>query len=534
MRRSALVTCLLLLGMLVSSSTRAGDARTSAAIWQSLNGEADLVALYAQDDAAPLWLDPQGALLLPGMDALRLLAFAADEGLDTADYDVDGLRALAQASATTHEPEAIAHADVALSRALLRYLRDLHIGRVDPRAAGFVLDLPRHGHDFAHLLHDATDRRQIVDTARVWSPRGPQYPALRGALGRYRALAATEAPVSLPFTKSVHPGERYPALVPLVARLRWLGDVDDAAPEPAGEVYDGAVVEAVRRFQRRHGLTVDGVLGTHTLAALEVPMARRVRQLELAMERLRWLPHEAESRLVLVNIPMFRLFAWDSIPPAGAPSFSTGVIVGRALRTRTPVFAADLVEILYRPFWNVPTSILRTEVLPRLATDPGYLQREQMELVAGQGDQSPVVPPTPENLAQLRTGSVRLRQRPGPKNSLGLIKFSFPNEHDVYMHGTPAPALFARSRRDFSHGCVRVADPLGLAEWVLRGQPEWDREHIASAMQADVSSRVIVRVPVRVMLLYSTAAVLLESGAVAFADDIYGLDVRLDRALRER
>ena len=136
------------------------------------------------------------------------------------------------------------------------------------------------------------------------------------------------------------------------------------------------------------------------------------------------------------------------------------------------MIAADLVEVIYRPFWNVPASILRTEILPRLATDPGYLQREQLELVAGQGDQSPVVPPTPENLAQLRTGSVWLRQRPGPKNSLGLIKFSFPNEHDVYMHDTPAPALFARSRRDFSHGCVRGAGPLGLAEWVLRGQPE--------------------------------------------------------------
>ncbi|MEQ1729592.1 MAG: L,D-transpeptidase family protein, partial [Vicinamibacterales bacterium] len=193
-----------------------------------------------------------------------------------------------------------------------------------------------------------------------------------------------------------------------------------------------------------------------------------------------------------------------------------------------------LAEIIYRPFWNVPTSILGEEILPRLAIDPGYLQREQMELVAGQGDQSPVVAPTPENLARLRTGSVRLRQRPGPANSLGLIKFSFPNENDVYMHGTPAQALFALSRRDFSHGCVRVEDPIGLAEWVLREQSGWDRERIASAMQADVSSRVAIRVPVRVMLLYSTAAVLLDSGDVAFADDIYGHDGRLDQALRGR
>ena len=534
MPRSALVMCLALVGVLVPRDAVSGDGRTSDAVRRSCGNDADLLALYAPGDAAPLWLDPQGALLLPGSDAMRVLSSAADEGLEPDDYGVETLRTLLQASASTPEPEAMARADVALSRSVLRYLRDLHLGRVDPRSVGFVLDVPRDGHDFPQLLRDAIERRQIVDTARLWTPRGPQYPALRLALARYRVLAAGDTAVSLPFTKAVHPGERYSAVAAIVARLRWLSDADADVQAPAGDVYEGAVTDAVRRFQRRHGLTADGVLGKQTIAALEVPMANRVRQLELAMERLRWLPHEAESRLVLVNIPMFRLFVWDTIPPAGAPDFSTGVIVGPALRTPTPVFAANLAEIIFRPFWNVPTSILRKEILPRLARDPGYLQREQLELVAGQGDRSPVVAPTPENLARLRTGSVRLRQRPGPANSLGLIKFSFPNENDVYMHGTPAQALFARSRRDFSHGCVRVEDPLGLAEWVLRDQPAWDREHIASAMQADVSSRVAVRTPVRVMLLYSTAAVLLDSGDVAFADDIYGDDARLDRALLAR
>ncbi len=534
MRRSGLVMCSALIGVLLARAVAASDARTNDAIRRNCAGEAALVALYAPADAEPLWLDVQGTLMLPGLDALRLLASAADEGLEPGDYGVDGLRALVQASAASPGPEAIASADVGLSRAMLQYLRDLHMGRVDPRSVGFVLDVPRDGHDFSQLLRDAVERRQVVDTARMWAPRGPQYPALRVALARYRGLAAAEARVLLPITTAVHPGERYPALATVFGRLRWLGDADAEAQEPAGEVYEEAIVEAVRHFQRRHGLTADGVLGKQTIVALEAPMVGRVRQIELAMERLRWLPHEAESRLVLVNIPMFRLFAWDTIPPAGAPAFSTGVIVGRALRTRTPVFAANLAEIIYRPFWNVPTSILRKEILPKLATDPGYLQREQMELVAGQGDRSPVVAPTPENLARLRTGTVRLRQRPGPANSLGLIKFSFPNENDVYMHGTPAQALFARSRRDFSHGCVRVEDPQGLAEWVLRDQAGWDREHIASAMQADVSSRVAVRAPVRVMLLYSTAAVLLDSGEVAFADDIYGHDQRLDRALRAR
>lgn len=533
MRRPAVVTSLVLAGLLTALPGPAVDLRASDAIRQACAGNADLVALYAPDEA-PIWLDAQGALLPQGLDALRVLAAAADEGLNRSDYDVDRVRALAQAATTSSTADAIAQADVALSRAMLRYLRELHMGRVDPGAVGFVLEVPRDGHDFPHLLREAVVRRQVVDTARVWAPRGPQYPALRVALARYRVLAAGDVPVRLPFTKAVHPGERYASLAQVRARLRVVGDVKADVAEPDDDRYQGDLVEAVRHFQVRHGLTADGVLGKQTLAALEVPLADRVRQIELAMERLRWLPHEAESRLMLVNIPMFRLFAWDTIPPAGAPSFTTGVIVGRALRTRTPVFAADLAEIIYRPYWNVPTSILRNEILPKLARDPGYLEREQLELVAGQGDRSPVVPATAENIARLRTGAVRLRQRPGPKNSLGLIKFSFPNENDVYMHGTPAQALFLKSRRDFSHGCVRIEDPLGLAEWILRDQPGWDREHIAASMEAAVSSRVAVRVPVRVMLLYSTAAVLLDSGDVAFADDIYGLDERLDRALRAR
>ncbi|MEQ1728427.1 MAG: peptidoglycan-binding protein, partial [Vicinamibacterales bacterium] len=349
MRRSALVICLALIGVLVPRAIVAIDVRISEAIWRSCAGDADLVALYAPGDAAPLWLDAKGALLLPGRDALRLLSSAADEGLESADYGVEALRALTQGAAAAPEFDTIARADVALSAAMLRYLRDLHMGRVEPSRVGFVLDVPRDGHDFPHLLREAIERRQVVDTARVWSPRGPQYPALRVALGRYRALAAQDAPVSLPFTKAVHPGDRYPSLPPLSARLRWLGDSDADVLEPGSEVYEGAVVEAVRRFQRRHGLAADGVLGKQTIAALQVPMMTRIRQLELAMERLRWLPHEAESRLVLVNIPMFRLFAWDTIPPAGAPSFSTGVIVGRATRTRTPGVAATRAEILYRP-----------------------------------------------------------------------------------------------------------------------------------------------------------------------------------------
>jgi murein L,D-transpeptidase YcbB/YkuD len=256
-----------------------------------------------------------------------------------------------------------------------------------------------------------------------------------------------------------------------------------------------------------------------------------VRQIELALERLRWLPHLGDQRLIALNIPMFRLWAWDTIPRSGVPLFGMDVIVGRALRTQTPVFGEQMREVIFRPYWNVPRSILRNEVLPRIARDPEYLRREDMEIVRGEGDDASHVDFSPEALEELRRGRLRVRQRPGPKNALGLIKFVFPNREDVYMHGTPAQALFARSRRDFSHGCVRVADPVALAEWVLQDRPEWTRDRILAATMGSQTIHVKVPRPIQVLLFYTTAAVMPEDGTIHFPEDIYRHDLRLDRAI---
>lgn len=511
-------------------------ATALAVVLTVAHDRAGLVDVYEPAGFAPIWLTADHAALNDeGRQALQLIESAADEGLNPADYRSVEVRAFAAALGEhPGQPDVVARLDGALSEVLPRYLHDLHMGRVDPRALGVTMDLHRDGHDFAALLRDAVAGGRLLATARALAPRGPQYPALGVALARYRALAEQGSTELLPVRSSVHPGERYGSLGPLRERLVLLGDLDASASVADLDIYKGAIVDGVKRFQRRHGLEVDGVLGTQTMTQLAVPLEWRVRQLELAMERLRWLPHVGDERLVLVNTPMFRLFAWDSTPPTGTPSFTSAVIVGRAQKTETPVITAALSEILFRPYWNVPASIVRKEILPQLTREPDYLDREQMELVAGQRDDSPVVPATDENLVRLRRGALRLRQRAGPANALGLIKFVFPNDDDVYMHATPAPALFARSRRDFSHGCVRVADPVGLAEWVLRAEPGWGRERITAAMHAPEPSRVGVRGVVRVMLFYSTAAVLPGSGDVVFADDIYHRDAPLDRALRER
>jgi murein L,D-transpeptidase YcbB/YkuD len=396
--------------------------------------------------------------------------------------------------------------------------------------------VPRDGDGLPSLLRSAVAERRVRETVEDLRPPLAQYRALRRMLARYRLLAADATfAAPPPITTSIHPGESYPALGVLARELVALGDLPANMPavsEPAR--YAGGVVEGVKRFQVRHGLDPDGVLGKATIEALRVPLTWRVRQIELALERLRWLPHLGEQRLIVLNIPMFRLWAWDTIPPDGAPLFGMDVIVGRALRTQTPVFAEEMREVIFRPYWNVPRSILRNEILPKMARDPDYLRRENMEIVRGDGDDGQPVEPTAATIVGLQEGVLRVRQRPGPTNALGLIKFVFPNEENVYMHGTPAQALFARSRRDFSHGCVRVADPVALAEWVLQDRPEWTRDRILAATNGSETIHVPLPRTIQVILFYTTAAVMPEDGTIRFADDIYRHDVTLDRALARR
>lgn len=497
----------------------------------------DLQELYQAGSYAPLWLDAAGRPTRTAREALALIEHAADDGLNPSDYRqafLDDVLARVEAGSST--PPDIARFDVALSSGMLRYLRQLHRGRVDPRAIGLRLSVPADQHDFSALLLAAIAHQQIAKTAADFTPPLAQYRALRAVLPRYRALADDPALVAPPpITKAVRPGDGYEGVGRMYRLLLAFGDLpaDTPAPPESGP-YDGALVEGVKRFQVRHRLEPDGVLGRSTVAALRVPLAWRVREIELALERLRWLPHLGDERLIALNIPMFRLWAWDVIPPNGAPLFGMDVIVGRALNTQTPVFVEEMREVTFRPYWNVPRSILVHEVLPKLERDPDYLRREDMEIVRGDGDNAQSLALTTETLAGLRQGSLRVRQRPGPKNALGLIKFVFPNEEDVYMHGTPVQALFARSRRDFSHGCVRVADPVMLAEWVLKDRPEWTRDRILASTAGSQTLYVKLPRPIQVILFYTTAAVMPEDGTIWFADDIYHYDARLDLALATR
>jgi len=354
------------------------------------------------------------------------------------------------------------------------------------------------------------------------------------ALEHYRVLASEDDFAILPATKKpVERGDHYAGVPRLIRLLTLVGDLS-AVAVPArsdvdSDVYDATLVAGVKRFQTRHGLEPDGRLGKGTLAQLNTPLSFRVRQLELALERWRRLPYDPSRRAIVLNLPEFRLRAFD---PGHQLALEMKIVIGKARGLETPLLSSELDSVLFRPYWNVPFSIQRKELLANIKRDPAYISKNDFELVTPKGVVVAQDAVSGTLLAQLRSGALHLRQRRGPKNSLGLIKFVFPNEYDVYMHDTPAKSLFSRARRDFSHGCIRLENAQNLAEWVLRDESGWRQDRIVAAMQGTESISVKLTNPIPVMTIYVTAVVA-ENGEVHFFEDIYGKDAALEQELAE-
>lgn len=471
--------------------------------------------------------------------ALQVIGQAHEQGMDPADFDAQTLAARWQRLQAGEAASAAERAafDTAVSVAVLRYLSAVHQGRVDPRVVGFDYDLSARRLDPLATLRSARDDAGGLAAAvtRV-KPQFPVYERLVGALARYRRLASAGEAPAVPAlagaVKKIQPGQPWAGSTALAVRLRAVGDLAADAPVPSGAggvpVYGGALVDAVKRFQERHALEPDGVIGPGTIAALNVTMARRVRQIELALERERWLPEMRRGPYLFVNVPLFRLWAFD--PDTPDEPLRMNVVVGKSAGHATPIFVDEMEYVIFRPYWNPPPSIVRSEIVPKARRDPAYLDRENLEIVASGSPTATPLPPTPANLDSVLKGKLTIRQKPGPKNALGLAKFIFPNAENVYMHGTPAQQLFSRARRDFSHGCIRLEDPARLAEWVLRGDPQWTRERIVAAMNGATPTQVNLKEKLRVILFYDTAYVD-SRGVVHFADDYYGHDAKLEAAL---
>ncbi|WP_428851248.1 L,D-transpeptidase family protein [Imbroritus primus] len=477
-----------------------------------------------------LWLDG-GRLRPQARVAVDMLATADAHGLVPQDYNAAALRAaFAQASTPGADTVLLVDFDQRLTTAMQRYLSDLHGGRVDPRSIHERYDVASGvAFDAAAYLREAVASNRLAEAVRAAEPALPTYRQLQAALGRYRALdaGAWQTPLPPVAGNKLAPGGTYAGLEGLTARLVTLGDLPHGTPVPAR--YEGVLVDGVKSFQERHGLEQDGVLGKRTLDQLNVPPARRARQIELALERLRWLPLLHGPRMIVVNVPEFVLRAYEIRDGQIDVKATMRVIVGKALDTRTPLFEEDMRFIEFSPYWNIPPSIARAETVPKLRRSPAYFEQQGLEFVTGTGQ---VIRTLSEaNLDAVLRGQMRIRQRPGPKNALGDIKFVFPNNENIYLHHTPSPQLFKRDRRDFSHGCVRVEEPVALAKFVLQNAPEWNEARIRAAMEKGASSTIRLQEPVPVVIVYGTSLVK-NGGRLYFFDDLYGHDKLLDAALK--
>jgi murein L,D-transpeptidase YcbB/YkuD len=481
---------------------------------------------------ASLWFEA-GRPTAEARQAVEILVSAADEGLDPRDYDAAhldrGVTGALEGPALADAPQA--QLDAALTNALQHYLADLKAGRVNPRQIHANFTVQRDATlDTAAYLREAVAEHRVAEAVRQAVPQLPMYASLRRALARYRELAnhpawQTALP-PLPAYKVVA-GQEYAGLPVLAQRLEALGDLPAGAPPPS--YLEGTLVMALEAFQERHGLVPDGVLGQMTLQQLNVAPASRVRQIELTMERLRWTPFLQVPRMIVVNVPEFVLRAYEVRDGQIDVKLTMKVIVGKALDTRTPLLDEDMRFIEFSPYWNVPPSIARKELVPRLRRDPAYFQQQGFEFVTASGQVVTML--SEEHLDAVLGGGWRIRQRPGLNNALGDIKFVFPNNDNIYLHHTPAPQLFQRVRRDFSHGCIRVEDPVALAQFVLQDEPAWTQDRIRQAMEKGESNTLSLKQPLPVLITYST--VIVKGGRVFFYPDLYGHDRLLDQALRQ-
>lgn len=464
--------------------------------------------------------------------ALDTLANAASQGLNPQDYRTQALaRGFLQAAENGATPDTEAQLNADLSAALEHYLLDMNHGRLSPETLKHRFKAPRtERFDAYNYLVQARLSGRLSDALAEAQPKIPMYEAIRSTMLEYQAMSdhpAWNTPLpSLP-ARSLKPGESYEGLALIAARLAALGDLPaDFVP---GERYDNELVFAVIQFQTRHGLEADGLIGPATLEQLNVSPAQRVEQMALTLERLRWTPLLYGPRMIVVNVPEFVLRAYEQQGERIELDLEMRVIVGRALDTRTPIFLEDMRFIEFSPYWNVPSSIARGETLPRLRRDPAYFAQQGFEFVSKDG--SVITTLSGEAIDAVQRGEWRIRQRPGPSNALGDIKFIFPNDQNIYLHHTPAPQLFSRSRRDFSHGCIRIEQPVELASFVLQNQAGWDTARIEQAMSRGTSRTLRLDEPIPVLITYSTVVVK-DGGKVYFFPDIYQQDARLNQALR--
>jgi len=480
----------------------------------------------------PAWSDDGGPNRLAD-DLVGALRRADLEGLRSQDYHLAGIEAVLKAVRADDRrgpalaPDRWAELDLLLTDAFLVYGAHLLAGRVNPETLRPEWVSHRRSGDIAAVLAAALKSGNIAGALEKLVPPGYGYRRLREALGRYRAVAATGGWPVIPGGVALRLGQRGPTVAALRERLRL---EDDLAPgqEREADLFDEAIEQALMKFQRRHGLAPDGAVTAATRSELNVRVERRVEQLEVNLERWRWLPKDLGRRHISVNIAAYELEVVDE----DAVVLAMRVVVGRPFH-RTPVFSDTMRYLVLNPYWHVPRNIAAEELFPKFRRDPSYLARYGLRVFPNAGPEAPEVDPKGVDWSAI--GPARfpflLRQDPGPRNALGRVKFMFLNPFNVYLHDTPAQPLFEEAQRDFSHGCIRIQEPIELATYLLREDPRWSREALLGELNDAVNLAVPLPAPMPIHLLYWTAWAD-GDGTIEFRRDIHGRDAPLLTALR--
>ena len=482
-----------------------------------------LPALYEQRDYRPIWRNPQSIEQL--FTAIKTIDA---DGLDQEDYHLAALEDLIDRMVANEfiDNEELVDFDLLLTDSLIRLGYHLSFGKVDPEALDSNWNMTRYIEDIGILLEQA----RAIETGSIdrlmeqFRPQSIKYRNLRMALARYRHYQQLGGWKPVPPGASLKTGSTGDRVIALRHRLIATGDL--STQDMYFPVFDDAVMEGVRHFQQRHGLTSDGIAGKDTLAALNIPVETRIDQIRANLERARWVLHDLPETFILVDIAGFNVSFFRNREMI----WRTRAQVGKPYR-ETPIFRARLTYLDVNPSWTIPPTVLTEDVLPELRKDPGYLAKKDMLVIDYQGnavDESAIdwFRYTGKNFPYL------IRQRPGPQNALGRIKFMFPNNHSVYLHDTPNRSLFRKTTRAFSSGCIRIEEPYELAGILLEKDPDWDRERLMAAVDSLQTKSIVLKDPVTIILSYWTVAVD-DGGKVLFNTDIYQRDPPIIAGLRD-
>jgi murein L,D-transpeptidase YcbB/YkuD len=477
-----------------------------------------VVDFYTENKYKPLWSDTKGPLDR-AYDLLSVIIHADDEGLIPSDYYLEEIKKYW----SSKERDAAVHLELLLSAALYRYSSHVHSSRFDPRELDVDWHIKNNTLDVRSLFSAVARKKSISQLLNELPPQHSGYQLLKKSLHYYRDLEQQGGWQRLNKGPTLHSGVQHKQVKQLRQRLKVTGDLAENSMQNI-DIFDFGLTEAVKGFQLRHGLTVDGKVGPDTRRALNITVSARIQQILINMERWRWMPRELGKRYLMVNMTGFELYIMEN----GSSVLTMPVIIGKTYRS-TPSFSGLVSQMEYNPYWTVPTSITLQDIIPRQINDPSYFAKKSITLFRGWGKNAREIDPQTVNWERLDKDRFPywLRQDPGPKNALGRVKFLFSNPYEIYLHGTPDKHLFDRVVRTLSSGCIRVKDPVRLAAYLLNDGSLQMEEEILANIHLTTNQSIRLPIAVPIYLVYWTAWVD-QAGRLNFRHDIYGRDARLN------